>query len=98
MERGPQDNLSPEKIQDGLAAGWTFNAAENRIEKTFEKQDFKDGVQFIQRIAALAEANDHHPDLSLTKYKYVTVMLSTHSAGGITLNDLNLAAEIEQLS
>ena len=68
-----------------------------RIRKTLKCKDFMDAVALIQRIAPVAEAEDHHPDLHLTRYKRLTVELSTHAIGGLSENDFILAAKIDQL-
>ena len=60
-------------------------------------KDFLSAVQFIQDIAQVAEADDHHPDLHLTGYRKLRVELSTHAIGGLSENDFILAAKIEQL-
>ncbi len=77
--------------------GWAYDASNVRIEKTFVRKDFRDAVGFIRQIAYRAEAHDHHPDILLSNYKNVKVMLSTHSAGGVTANDFDLARAIENL-
>jgi 4a-hydroxytetrahydrobiopterin dehydratase len=59
--------------------------------------DFLGAVGLIQRIAPLAEADDHHPDLHLTNYKRLTIELSTHAIGGLSENDFILAAKINRL-
>jgi 4a-hydroxytetrahydrobiopterin dehydratase len=53
-------------------------------------------VEFVRRLVAPAEAMDHHPDVDV-RYNKVSVMLSTHDAGGITENDLRLAETIDGL-
>ncbi len=58
---------------------------------------FLDAVALIQKIASIAEAEDHHPDLHLTNYKKLTIELSTHAIGGLSENDFILAAKIDQL-
>jgi 4a-hydroxytetrahydrobiopterin dehydratase len=65
------------------------------ITKTFKFKGFMPGVDLVNRIAALAEAEGHHPDLTLT-YGSLTVELTTHAAGGVTENDLILAAKIDE--
>jgi 4a-hydroxytetrahydrobiopterin dehydratase len=60
-------------------------------------KNFLEAVNLIQRIAPLAEAEDHHPDLHLTGYKRLTIELSTHAIGGLSENDFILAAKIDQL-
>ena len=68
-----------------------------RLRKTVTCKSFLDAVGLVQRIAPIAEAEDHHPDLHLTKYKRLTIELSTHAIGGLSENDFILAAKIDQL-
>ena len=74
--------------------GWYRDGRE--ITKQFEFKNFVESMGFINRIAILAEKADHHPDI-LIQYNKVAIMLSTHSEGGITDKDFNLAQEIEGL-
>ena len=67
------------------------------IRKTVKCKDFLDAVRLIQRIAPVAEAEDHHPDLHLTGYRTLAIELSTHAIGGLSENDFILAAKIDQL-
>ena len=67
------------------------------IRKTVTCKDFLGAVALIQRIAPIAEADDHHPDLHLTGYRRLTIELSTHAIGGLSENDFILAAKIDQL-
>lgn len=67
------------------------------IRKTMKCKDFLDAVALIQKIAPIAEAEDHHPDLHLTGYRKLTIELSTHAIGGLSENDFILAAKIDQL-
>ena len=67
------------------------------IRKTVTCKDFLDAVQLIQRIAPVAEAEDHHPDLHLTGYRKLTIELSTHAIGGLSENDYMLAAKIDAI-
>jgi 4a-hydroxytetrahydrobiopterin dehydratase len=67
------------------------------LRKTVKCKDFLDAVSLIQRIAPIAEAEDHHPDLHLTGYRRLTIELSTHSIGGLSENDFILAAKLDQL-
>ena len=66
------------------------------IRKTVVCKNFLDAVALIQRLAPIAEAQDHHPDLHLTRYKRLTIELSTHAIGGLSENDFILAAKIDQ--
>ena len=55
-------------------------------------------LDFFQRIAQIAEAEDHHPDLHLVGYRNVTIEIWTHAVGGLTENDFILAAKIDRLA
>jgi 4a-hydroxytetrahydrobiopterin dehydratase len=73
--------------------GWSF--AENEIRKSFQFQDFRGAIAFVNAVADLAEAADHHPDITIT-YNRVLLVLTTHDAGGVTQQDLDLAAAIDR--
>ena len=77
--------------------GWTLGAGGKAIRRDYALKDFLAAVALIRRIAARAQAADHHPDLHLTGYNKLKVVLSTHDAGGLTIKDFRLAAEIERL-
>jgi 4a-hydroxytetrahydrobiopterin dehydratase len=64
------------------------------VRKTFTFGTFAEGIRFVDRVAAAADAMDHHPDIDI-RYTTITMTLSTHSAGGITAKDLELAAKID---
>jgi 4a-hydroxytetrahydrobiopterin dehydratase len=87
--------LSSEQIAEALQdlAGWKFG--QNAISKQFAFPDFKTAMFFVNTVAGLAELADHHPDILVT-YKRVTMTLSTHSAGGVTSKDVELAKQIER--
>lgn len=68
------------------------------LRKTLKLADFMSVVRAIQRIAEIAEAEDHHPDLHLTNYRQLVIEISTHAVGGLTDNDFILAAKLDQLS
>ena len=89
--------LSEEKINDELRGleGWEQNG--NEIIKQFKFKNFVESVGFVNKTAILAEKADHHPDI-LIQYNKVNLTLSTHSEGGLTEKDFNLAREIEKVS
>ncbi len=64
------------------------------IRRTFTFGKFGDGIRFVDRVAAAADAMDHHPDIDV-RYTAITMTLSTHSAGGLTAKDFDLAAQID---
>ncbi|MGH7885840.1 MAG: 4a-hydroxytetrahydrobiopterin dehydratase [Thermodesulfobacteriota bacterium] len=87
--------LNDEKISEFLTTLDGWERIDNKISKTFKTKNFVDTMGFVNKIALLSERADHHPDLGV-HYSKVVVTLSTHSAGGITEKDMNLANEIEQ--
>jgi 4a-hydroxytetrahydrobiopterin dehydratase len=93
----PTPKLSDIEIQRELGTldGWTRKG--DSLVKTFTFPTFMAGIGFVGRVAVAAERMDHHPDLDV-RYTKVAVTLSTHSAGGITGNDVALAREIERLA
>jgi 4a-hydroxytetrahydrobiopterin dehydratase len=91
------NTLSDAEITPRLPDGWAYISENNSIEKEFVTNNFLDAVEFIRKIALEAEAMDHHPDIFLHSYKKVMVTLTTHSAGGVTENDLTLASKINSL-
>ena len=75
------------------AEGWERDG--ESLRKQFEFGDFNGSVDFINRITPVAEEMNHHPDLAISWSK-VTVSLSTHSQGGITESDFELAQKIDE--
>ena len=90
--------LSDADIAQRLAAlsGWQREGS--AIAKEFVLGGFTEAAQFIAKIAPIADAMDHHPDVQLYRYKRVKIILTTHSAGGITQNDFDLAAKVDALA
>jgi 4a-hydroxytetrahydrobiopterin dehydratase len=89
------ERLSDIAIQRELGnlQGWSRRG--DVISKTFQFRKFLTGIDFVVAVAKAAEAADHHPDIDI-RYTKVTCALSTHSAGGITQKDLDLAKQIER--
>ena len=83
--------LSEEDIHQHLTKlpGWSREG--EVISKTYPFQDFSHALGFVNRVAETAEAVDHHPDI-LIRYNKVTLQLTTHDSGGLTRNDVDLAA------
>ena len=77
--------------------GWSLDPDGRRITRSWTVKAFMAGIDFFNKIAALAEDEDHHPDLHLEGYRKVTIALTTHAAKGLTENDFILAAKINQL-
>lgn len=83
------------KRELGNLPGWTRRG--ESLVKTYSFATFPAGIGFVNRVAEAAEKMDHHPDLDI-RYTKVTAVLSTHSAGGITANDVALAKEMDRVS
>jgi 4a-hydroxytetrahydrobiopterin dehydratase len=64
--------------------------SQGALERTFELPSFRDAIAFVGRVAELAEEANHHPDIAIS-YKKVTLRWTTHSAGGLTDLDYELA-------
>ena len=91
----PTERLSDIAIQRELGSlpGWSRRG--DVITKTYQFRTFGSAIEFVNAVAKAAEAADHHPDIDI-RYTKVTCALSTHSAGGITQKDLDLARKIER--
>ena len=89
--------LSADEIDSVLAErpGWTGSPA--GLERTIEFADFLTAVRFIDELAPHCERLDHHPDLTLS-WRRVGLTLSTHSAGGVTAKDVELAGVIDEVA
>jgi 4a-hydroxytetrahydrobiopterin dehydratase len=88
--------LNDAEIDERLSGldGWERSG--EAIVKRYENGDFKGSVDFVNRLTPEAEDMNHHPDLEIS-WSTVTVSLSTHSQGGLTENDFELARRIEAL-
>ncbi|MBI2100487.1 MAG: 4a-hydroxytetrahydrobiopterin dehydratase [Candidatus Vogelbacteria bacterium] len=71
--------------------------ADNKLRRAFVFKDFRSAIAFVNRLAELAEAEGHHPDLFIN-YNKVTITLWTHAIAGLSENDFILAAKIDSIS
>jgi 4a-hydroxytetrahydrobiopterin dehydratase len=87
--------LEKPEIERRLSAlpGWNFK--DNAITKLYRFKQFMDGIKCLNRVAEMAEAADHHPDVQIN-YTRITFTCSTHDQGGVTEKDFKLAAQIEE--
>jgi 4a-hydroxytetrahydrobiopterin dehydratase len=92
-----RQKLSDLEVQRALGGlpGWSRRGG--ALTKTFSFDRFADGIRFVDRLARVADDMNHHPDIDV-RYTKVTIMLSTHDAGGITEADLRLAEKIETVN
>ena len=88
--------LDDKARREALAAlpGWTHDAGRDAIAKGFRFADFGEAFGFMTRVALEAEKADHHPEWS-NVWNRVDILLTTHSAGGLTEKDVALARKIE---
>ena len=89
--------LSTEEMKDKLESlnGWFY--VDDSFVKEFKLKSFADAVAFIVKVGFEAEKLDHHPDLLLHSWSKLKITLSTHSEGGVTENDFNLAQTIDTI-
>ena len=90
------DRLTEEQIAARLE-GSAWERAGDAITREIKLRDFDDAIGFVNKVAAVAEANDNHPDILLHGYNRVRLTLSTHSAGGVTARDFEQAARFDEL-
>ena len=89
--------LSDTEIDERLAELEGWERAGDAIRKRFKSADFKGSVDFVNRLTPEAEEMNHHPDLAVS-WDTVTVTITTHSEGGLTENDFELARRIATLA
>ncbi|ADJ49746.1 pterin-4-alpha-carbinolamine dehydratase [Amycolatopsis mediterranei S699] len=86
--------LNDDEADARLGADWTRSGAE--ISREVELASFPQAIEVVNRVAELAEAADHHPDIDI-RWRTLTFRLSTHSAGGLTAKDFDLASQIDSV-
>ena len=94
--RGPQHQLSAAQIAEHLALlpGWALVSGE--IVREFRFANYYQSIAFVNALAFIAHAQDHHPELAV-HYNKVQVRFSTHDVAGISLNDMICAAKVSAL-
>jgi 4a-hydroxytetrahydrobiopterin dehydratase len=89
--------LSDAEIEAKLAGLDGWERRDEAIAKAFDRGDFVGSVKFVDSLVAPAEEMGHHPDLEIS-WSTVTVTISTHSEGGLTAADFELASKIDALA
>jgi 4a-hydroxytetrahydrobiopterin dehydratase len=74
-----------------------WNGNKELISREFEFGNFREAVAFVNKVADAAELNDHHPDILIHGYRKVTISLTTHDQGKVTLKDVKLAEIIDEI-
>jgi 4a-hydroxytetrahydrobiopterin dehydratase len=91
------DLLASKEIKDELKRVPEWEHEKKFIERTFEFDDFTQAMDFVNGVAEIAEEEEHHPDIDL-RYNKVTLRLCTHSEGGLTMADFDMAERIDTLA
>lgn len=88
--------LTAEAVRDGLAglSGWTGDPS--GISRTVQFGSFPEVIAVVDRVAEVAEERDHHPDMDI-RWRTLTFHCTTHSAGGVTQRDIDLARRIDEI-
>jgi 4a-hydroxytetrahydrobiopterin dehydratase len=89
--------LSETQIEQHLHGG-DWRREQQTIVRELKLDDFAAAIAFVDRVAAAAEAANHHPDILVHGWNNVRLTLSTHSAGGLTDADFSLASELDALA
>jgi 4a-hydroxytetrahydrobiopterin dehydratase len=88
--------LNPQQVSAALRETPQWTKQSPAISRTYEFKDFSAALQFVNEVGRLAEAAWHHPDIDI-RWNKVTLTLSTHSEGGLTPKDFDLAKQIDAL-
>ena len=88
--------LDAATVDAALAEGIAWERRGDELVKVHKERDFAGALDFVNRVGAIAESANHHPDFEI-RWNTVTLRLSTHSAGGITNADLEIAKQIDAL-
>jgi 4a-hydroxytetrahydrobiopterin dehydratase len=90
------DLLNSQDIKEWLKKLPEWEHEKKHIERTFEFDDFSQAIDFVNSVAEIAEEEDHHPDIDI-RYNKVRIQLSTHSEGGLTDQDFEVAEKVDTL-
>lgn len=93
---GPRP-LDPDEIEAARPTLPLWEWGDGVIRRSVEAPSFPAAIDFVRRVAEVAERRDHHPDIDI-RWRTVTLALSTHSAGGLTVLDLESAREYDSLA
>lgn len=92
----PLSEAQARALMPELQEGWLLIDGGRMLARTFEFKDFKDTMAFVNKVAAIAEEEGHHPDMSIS-YNTLSIELTTHAIDGLSENDYILAAKIDQV-
>ena len=82
----------------GELSGWDFGDSGKSIIKNFKFKDFKEAIEFVNKVSEIAEKEEHHPNIKIYDYNNVEIELTTHASNGLTEKDFKVAEEIDLLN
>ena len=91
-----RQKLTSTEVEENLAGLADWTVANEKLARKFTFKNFAESLEFINKIGAIAEAVDHHPDI-LFGWGYAEIFITTHDAGGITERDFALARQINNI-
>lgn len=96
---GGVEPMQAAAIADHLQAipKWSCDDSQKQISRKWTLKNFVEALRMLQRVGELAETEQHHPDLHLTGYRKVKIVLTTHAIGGLSENDFIMAAKIDAM-
>ena len=94
----PKYSLAEAEAQLASLPGWRLTHDGVRIRRDWKFKNFRDAIKFLNNVGAIAEREQHHPDLHLEGYRNACVEIYTHAIGGLSENDFILAAKIDQVA
>ena len=91
------EKLTQEQILDALSTlpGWNYE--NGSIKKVFKTSSYPASMGFVTSVGGFCQKRNHHPDYILMKFTEIEVSFSTHSAGGITIKDIEIAKDLEKI-
>lgn len=93
---GPLPKEKADEYLNAVRGGWVFKD-DKTIRRDIKFKNFKTAIAFINKVADLAEEENHHPDIFLTNWNRAAFELSTHAIGGLSENDFVMAAKINSM-
>jgi 4a-hydroxytetrahydrobiopterin dehydratase len=91
-----RQKLTVEEIEKALPDLKNWTVANDKLARKFTFKNFAESLEFVNRVGAIAESADHHPDI-LFGWGYAEFFITTHDAGGITEKDFQLAKAINEI-
>lgn len=88
--------MNLQEITERMKVLKEWNLDGSSISKDFEFEDFKDSIEFVNKVAEVAESEKHHPDISVS-YNKVRLRLTTHDVKGLTLMDFKVAEGVDKI-